>query len=108
MRRRLYTGTFLACLILFVVSCASTPTNRWAQARVTLTTGQNTALTLHEAGIIDDLMLVKADPYVKSARVALDAAEGYLPEGGDTFEILMDAAIAAITYLETQNTGVPE
>jgi hypothetical protein len=76
--------------MMLLAACAGTPTNRWAQARTTLTRTQDTILIAHEAQMIDDATLVKADPMIKSARAGLEVAEQQLPEGGTTFEHYMN------------------
>lgn len=95
----------LVCLLL--AACASTPTNRWAQARVTLTSAEKTALAAHRSGLISDGILVRSDGLVKTARAALDKAELQLPEGGSVFEILMSAADEAIKQIEAMAATTP-
>ena len=41
---------------------------------------------MHQAGIVDDETLLKADPIAQAARTALDKAELALPEGGAGFD----------------------
>ena len=85
MRRQTQTVT-LILVTLLLVACSTTPTNRWAQARSTLTRAQDTVLFMHQAGVIDDATLLKADPIAQAARAALDKAELALPEGGAGFD----------------------
>ena len=73
-------------------ACASNPTNRWAQARVTLSRVQDSILIAHEGGLVDDETLIIADPLVQSARAGLDSAELYLPGGGEGFEYYLGIA----------------
>lgn len=86
MRRRRTQTALLIIVTLLLVACSTNPTNRWAQARSTLTRAQDTVLFLHQAGVVDDATLLKADPIAKAARAALDKAELALPEGGAGFD----------------------
>jgi hypothetical protein len=96
------TGGALALVVtvLLIAACAATPTNRWAQARDTLSTAQDSVLIAHEAGLIDDETLVQADPVAKACRAALDRAAEDLPEGGDSFESYMAIVGAMLDRLE--------
>lgn len=85
MRRQIQTAV-LILVALLLTACATNPVNRWAQARSTLTQAQDTVLFMHQAGVVDDATLLKADPLAQAARAALDKAELALPEGGAGFD----------------------
>ena len=103
-----YANARVSLLCLFVaivasvamVSCASNPTNRWAQARVTLTTTQDSVVISHRAGLVSDQDLLRVDPIVQAARAALDKAEQYLPNGGTSFESYMGILDSMLMRLE--------
>lgn len=104
---RLVTSLCLL-LLVFLVGCGTTPTARWAQARETLTAAQDTVLSLHENGVIDDKLFLKMNTLDKSARNALKVAETQLPAGGQTFEDWMSvttAAIKQIAWLQADKLG---
>lgn len=91
----------LSLLVVVVfVACSANPTNRWAQARSTLSVAQDTVLIAHQAGLVSDDALVKSDPLVKAARAALARAESYLPAGGTSFEHWMGIVDAILIRLE--------
>lgn len=90
----------LLLLVASVAGCAASPTQQWAEARITLNTAQDALVDLHAAGVITDKDLVATEPIVKPARAALDAAEARLPDGGPTFEGLLQVALAAVTKLK--------
>jgi hypothetical protein len=77
----------LACLVAGG-GCAAvdSPTQRWAIARQSLTTVQDTVLPLHAAGAVSDDELLRIDVIVQTARRALAVAESQLPDGGTTFD----------------------
>lgn len=92
----------LLALLALVAGCGiggSTPTGRWIAARETLTAAQDAVVSLHEAGVVDDLGLVDAHAVALSVREALNVAEASLPDGGDQFELWMTAAAAGLSRL---------
>lgn len=96
----LYVGATAS--VVAAQGCAATATNKWAQARVTLTSAQDSVLLAHSAGLLTDEDLVRADALVQSARVALDQAETYLPDGGTSFEqrlAIIDRIIDQLTLM---------
>lgn len=106
-RHRIHPAEFVAayivlcaCAVIMMSGCASNPTARWAQARVTLTTAQDSALILHRTGAISDADLVdRVNPAVQTARVALSEAEARLPDEPGVLDML-DIAEAAVRRLE--------
>jgi len=88
-------------ILLVLVACSSNPTNRWGQARLTLSTTQDTILIAHTAGLVDDQLIVAIDPVVQAARAALDKAAMFLPDGGSGFEAYMQIVEAMLIRLET-------
>jgi PBP1b-binding outer membrane lipoprotein LpoB len=97
--RRMHMAV-LAAIALVLAGCASSPEARWAQARTTLTTAQDSALVLHSTGAIDDETLVdRVNPAVQTARVALERAEALLPDEPGVLDML-DIAEAAVRRLE--------
>lgn len=85
---------------------AATPTDQWYQARATLTGVQNLLLIGHQQGVIDDETLVGLAPLVQTARQTLTEARGYLPEGGDGFDIAMKFLDDYLSKLTTATAGV--
>ena len=98
MRRLKHLAAYL--VVFALVACSTNPTNKWAQARSTLTVVQDTVLIAHNAGMISDQQLTDADPAVQSARAALVKAEEFLPEGGLEFEQYMAIIDAILARLE--------
>jgi hypothetical protein len=95
-----------AIVLLSLPGCAATPTQRWAQARETLTATQDTTLTLYDAGLVTKDQLIAMDPYVRSVRVALAVAETDLPDGGNGFDSQLEAAQAALAELRKLQRSV--
>ena len=99
-RRRSLAALGLLFTLFLIVGCSSNPTNRWAQARSTLTTAQDSVLIAHTAGLVSDATLVAADPIAQATRAALDKAETYLPDGGTNFESYMGIVDSMLARLE--------
>lgn len=95
-------GKRIAALLVLAIlaGCQQTPTNRWATARVTLNTVQNSLVAANVNGWVDDNTLVAADLIVQSARAALNQAEFDLPDGGDVFNTLIAGVNQAIVQLQ--------
>ena len=87
-------------LLTLLAACSATPTQRWAEARIALTAAQDTIVDLYEANLISDAEMASTEPVIKPARRALEVAESKLPEGGPTFEQLLDMARAAVEELQ--------
>ena len=83
----------LLLAVMILVACSPNPTNRWAQARSTLSTVQDTVRIAHSAGVIDDDVVLTADPIAQAARSALEEAETFLPEH---YMQLVDAMLARL------------
>lgn len=90
----------VAAFLAICVSCATNPTNKWAQARETVTAFQDTVRIAVEAGVLTVEDARKANPFVQAARAALERAENYLPEGGTRFDYYMDLVDAMLERLE--------
>lgn len=101
-RRQKIIAICLGCMfVLFnIVGCTTNPTNRYAQARVTLTTTQDSVMIAHQAGIITDDQMLQADPLIQATRAALIKAEMYLPDGGQQFNNYMGIIDAMLIRLE--------
>jgi hypothetical protein len=84
---------------LMLVGCSTSPTQRWAAARESLTTFQNVTLQLHSDGLVSDKDIVAMDPAVKAARKGLAVAESYLPDGGQDFDAWLDIVRQALGEL---------
>lgn len=106
--RHLLSLFLILAFILPLVGCATTPAARWAQARQTLTTAQNTILESHRAGLVSDKDLVALDPFVKAVRGALDRAAAELPAGGSAFDFYMNLATDALTNLSQKKVAALE
>ncbi len=87
-------------IVLTLVACSTNPTNQWAQSRATLTVAQDTVIIAHSSGLIGDQTLVDSDPVAQTARAALDKAQEFLPEGGQSFEQYMAIVDAMLARLE--------
>lgn len=92
-------------LFLFLSGCAAmqTPAAQWAAARETLTVTQNTMLTLHDTGVVDDDDLLELDPYVKAARAAIEEAEKHIEADDAAFHRYLDIAMRALATLEREH-----
>lgn len=88
----------LAALAVLLVAC-TTPTQEWATARTALTTAEDTMLSLHAAGLLDDREIVDADVAVQAARAGLERADEYLPDGGTEFSAWLDVVSASLQRL---------
>lgn len=87
--------------VLFnIVGCATNPTNRYAQARVTLTTTQDSILIAYHAGMINKEQMLQTDPIIQATRASLEKAETYLPRGGQGFDTYMRSIDAMLLRLE--------
>lgn len=111
--KRLSSTAIVALLLLFLVGCAQSPGARWAQAAQAVTATNNTITDLNALGVIDDEALIAVGPAVTTMNDALERAHARLPEGGTTFDYVMDALDAAIASLqqwlvEQQGGGGPE
>lgn len=101
------TAPILLLLLMFLQGCetlSTTPTQRWAISRESLTRSQNVILESHKAGYVSDQRLVAADKLVQSARRALARAEAQLPQGGKEFDNLIQLAGDVATALLTADT----
>lgn len=89
-------------VMLFVMaSCASNPTDQWFQQRAVLTGVTELVGVAHDSGVIDDEQLVyEIDPLIVGARSYLEQAFEYLPNGGPTFDMLMNALDVALLSLQ--------
>ncbi len=99
-------GTGVVALVS-MEGCAADARTRWSQARLTLTRTENTIGMLHEQGIITDAELVNtADPAIRSARGALDAAEIEMAAGNEdgflTFMAIVEGALDELLILAAQ------
>lgn len=92
MRSRKLGAALLVLVALCVVACADTPSKRWAQGREFLTDTTNLTLTAYQAGVIDQDDYRTIYPGLRLSRSLLDQAEGYLPDGGVTFDDLLGSA----------------
>lgn len=100
MNVRRIRSTVLLLTILLLAGCfGQTPVNRWASGRDTLTRAQDTVRFAHQAQMIDDPTLLKADAVVQAVRAALDRAEQELPDGGDDFAHYMAIVEAMLDRL---------
>ncbi len=96
----------IAVLTLFLLAgCATNQTDRWYQARHTLTGVQDTIGVAHESAVIDDAGLVEIDPFIQAARGTLAKSKTYLPDGGGEYTVLMDYFDALI--LQLRKPGLP-
>lgn len=99
----------LILVVLLLTACASDPTARWAQQRVALTGAQDLMVVANSTGRLSDADLVKAAPFVQSVRDALTLAETYLPEGGPSFDLLLDFCDSLTTRLSALDVAhLPE
>ncbi|MCC7407410.1 MAG: hypothetical protein IT442_05020 [Phycisphaeraceae bacterium] len=93
-------------LLLGSAGCASyTPTQKWATARVGLTTATDLLTEAAKTGKLTDQQIVDADKGIQSARAALSAAEAQLPEGAQGFEDylkIVDAVLERLIQLHLQ------
>jgi hypothetical protein len=96
----------LPVLILAAMTgCHSSPSDRWAIARETLTTAQDAALILHDAGAIDDETIVfRVQPAAAAARSALDRAYPLLPAepGVEDYLDIAEAAVRRLVAIRTE------
>jgi len=96
----------LPVLILAAMTgCHTAPNDRWAIARETLTTAQDAAIILHEAGSIDDETLVmRVSPAAQTARAALDRAYVLLPDqpGVEDYLDIAEAAVRRLVAIRTE------
>ena len=76
-------GIAALILLLTAAGCNAPAAAQWAQQRSALTRTQNSIRTLHQAGVIKDDVLLRADHLVKEARRQLTAAYGKLPRTPD-------------------------
>lgn len=104
MKHRTIPLTLLIVTCLLLTACGVTPSTRWAQARVSLTTTQNIILDMHEVGLVDDKTLIRADAVRKPVKAGLDKAATFLPEGGDGFEHWMAIVFAGLSELDELQT----
>lgn len=89
----------LLALLLVLTACQTSPTERWAVARQSLTTTQDVLSTLHDGGMIEDEQMLQTEPFIKTARAALVKAEALLPDEPGVDEYL-DVVAAALAKLE--------
>lgn len=73
-----------ACLLL--AGCSSTPAERWAAARSSVTTAQDVTMALHETEVISDEDVLAIGPYIVTARGLVNAAYPLIDEGGPEFD----------------------
>jgi hypothetical protein len=106
--RPITAATMLLAMVL-VVGCQRQSVERtWATMRVGLTSAQNTALLLHERGLITDEELLSIDPGIQQARAALTQVEPWLtapeedwPEGKqEQLQALLRIAADALLAVE--------
>lgn len=83
-------------LLVLLASCSSNPTGRWAQTQETLTGVMETTVLLAEDLSTEQIKTL--DRQFRAAQTTLDKAKTYLPDGGPTFDYLMDLTW---TYLNT-------
>lgn len=95
MTRRRTAAAALAATASLLAGCASSPTARWAQARETLTAAQDATVDLWDRDLLEPEALVVADPAVRAARAALEAARVRLPDKPN-LDTYLDAAEAAL------------
>lgn len=95
--RILRCAAFLSAFML--TACSATPSQRWMASSEALITARETILTLHQADIIGDADLVRADKVEKVARGALAVAKTQLPDGGESFEEWLSVARGALREL---------
>jgi hypothetical protein len=96
------TPIIVLCMIALATAagCAKTPAARWAQGRGAVTATQEVILQQHGAGVISDADLVAIDPFIQSARGALDRAKAFLPDGGPDFDFYLDLATDVLSRVK--------
>jgi hypothetical protein len=89
----------MLALIVGMIGCGSTPTQRWDAATTAVQTARNVAVTLHKGGAISTDDLGEIHRVDLATRGALDVAYTQLPSGGKTFDKYMAVAEAGLTSI---------
>jgi len=92
-------------ILAAMTGCQTSPSDRWAIARETLTTAQDAAMILHDARAIDDETLVyRIAPAAQTARTALDRAYVLLPDepGVEDYLDMAEAAVRRLVAIRTE------
>lgn len=89
----------IVLIVLVHIGCATTPVDRWYQAASTVAGINDTVADLHYVGVLsqEDITGDPSEPeqpglalYLSTMNDSLDRAKERLPEGGDSFDLLLD------------------
>jgi hypothetical protein len=89
----------MLALIVGMIGCGTTPTQRWDAATTAAQTAREVSMKLHQGGAISTDDLVEIHRVDLATRGALDVAYTQLPDGGKTFDEYMAIAEAGLTSI---------
>lgn len=91
--------TLLLCMVMILTlfgCAATTPRAKYYEQQKLLNAVQNTMVDHYELGLLDAKTFQKNDHYIQIAKRQLDQAKAMLPDGGDTFDHLINLADSII------------